>query len=73
MKRIVILGGGFAGVAVAHRLEKKLRRDEAEIAVGEGEKQEIGRRLSEIDGRFGFVERSLFRTQKMHGSGLLAR
>lgn len=33
MKRIVILGGGFAGVAVAHRLEKKLHRDEAEITV----------------------------------------
>ena len=31
--RIVILGGGFAGVAVAQRLEKKLRADEAEIAV----------------------------------------
>ncbi|MBV8643994.1 MAG: NAD(P)/FAD-dependent oxidoreductase [Candidatus Eremiobacteraeota bacterium] len=33
MKRIVVLGGGFAGVAVARRLEKKLRRDEAEIAI----------------------------------------
>ena len=31
--RIVILGGGFAGVAVAQRLEKKLRPDEAQIAV----------------------------------------
>jgi NADH dehydrogenase len=31
--RIVILGGGFAGVAVAQRLEKKLRAAEAEIAV----------------------------------------
>lgn len=29
----MILGGGFAGVAVAQRLEKKLRRDEAEIAI----------------------------------------
>jgi NADH dehydrogenase len=33
MTKIVILGGGFAGVAVARRLEKKLRRDEAEIAL----------------------------------------
>ncbi len=33
MTRIVVLGGGFAGVAVAHRLEKRLRRDEAEIAI----------------------------------------
>ncbi len=33
MTRILILGGGFAGVAVAHRLEKRLRRDEAEIAL----------------------------------------
>jgi NADH:ubiquinone reductase (H+-translocating) len=33
MTRIVVLGGGFAGVAVARRLEKKLRRDEAEIAI----------------------------------------
>src|ERR1700716_2598829 len=33
MTRIVVLGGGFAGVAVARRLEKKLRRDEAEIAL----------------------------------------
>ena len=33
MVRIVVLGGGFAGVAVARRLEKKLRRDEAEIAL----------------------------------------
>jgi NADH dehydrogenase len=33
MKRIVVLGGGFAGVAVAHRLERRLRRDEAEIAL----------------------------------------
>jgi NADH dehydrogenase len=31
--RIVILGGGFAGVAVAQRLEKKLRAHEAEIAI----------------------------------------
>ncbi|HTD34938.1 MAG TPA: NAD(P)/FAD-dependent oxidoreductase [Candidatus Elarobacter sp.] len=29
----MILGGGFAGVATARRLEKKLRRDEAEIAL----------------------------------------
>src|ERR1700719_601104 len=49
------------------------RRHEAEIAVGKGEKQDAGRGLAEIDGRFGFVERSLFRAQKMHGSGLLAR
>jgi NADH dehydrogenase FAD-containing subunit len=33
MTRIVVLGGGFAGVAVARRLEKKLRRDEAEVAL----------------------------------------
>jgi NADH dehydrogenase len=33
MTKIVVLGGGFAGVAVARRLEKKLRRDEAEIAI----------------------------------------
>jgi NADH dehydrogenase FAD-containing subunit len=33
MTRIVVLGGGFAGVAVARRLERKLRRDEAEIAL----------------------------------------
>jgi NADH:ubiquinone reductase (H+-translocating) len=33
MTRIVVLGGGFAGVAAARRLEKKLRRDEAEIAL----------------------------------------
>jgi NADH dehydrogenase len=33
MTRIVVLGGGFAGVAVARRLEKKLRRGEAEIAL----------------------------------------
>ncbi len=33
MTKIVVLGGGFAGVAVARRLEKKLRRDEAEIAL----------------------------------------
>ena len=33
MIKIVVLGGGFAGVAVARRLEKRLRRDEAEIAL----------------------------------------
>jgi len=33
MTRIVVLGGGFAGVAVAQRLEKKLRPDEAEISI----------------------------------------
>src|SRR6202011_858703 len=33
MTRIVVLGGGFAGVAVARRLERKLRRGEAEIAL----------------------------------------
>ena len=31
--RIVILGGGFAGVAVARRLEERLRPDEAEIVL----------------------------------------
>jgi NADH dehydrogenase len=31
--RIVILGGGFAGVAVAQRLEKKLRPGEGRIAI----------------------------------------
>ena len=30
---IVIVGGGFAGVAVARRLERKLRRSEAEIVL----------------------------------------
>ena len=33
MPRIVILGGGFAGVAVARRLERRLRADEAELAL----------------------------------------
>jgi NADH dehydrogenase len=33
MTRIVILGGGFSGVAVARRLEQKLRPAEAEIAL----------------------------------------
>jgi NADH dehydrogenase len=33
MTRIVILGGGFAGVAVAHRLEQHLRAGEAEVTV----------------------------------------
>ena len=32
-KKIVVLGGGFAGVATARRLERRLRRDEAEIAL----------------------------------------
>jgi len=31
--RIVILGGGFAGVAVARRLEERLRPGEAEIVL----------------------------------------
>ncbi|MBV9440636.1 MAG: NAD(P)/FAD-dependent oxidoreductase [Candidatus Eremiobacteraeota bacterium] len=33
MTRVVILGGGFAGVAVARRLERRLRRDEAELTM----------------------------------------
>lgn len=33
MKRIVILGGGFAAIATAHRLEKVLRPDEAELVL----------------------------------------
>ena len=33
VKRIVILGGGFAALATAHRLEKRLRRDEAELVL----------------------------------------
>lgn len=33
MATIVIVGGGFAGVAVARRLEHRLRRDEAEIVL----------------------------------------
>jgi len=31
--RIVILGGSFAGIAVARRLERRLRADEAELAL----------------------------------------
>jgi NADH dehydrogenase len=31
--RIVILGGGFAGIAVASRLERRLRPDEAELTL----------------------------------------
>jgi NADH dehydrogenase len=31
--RIVILGGGFAGVAVARRLERRLRPDEADVTI----------------------------------------
>lgn len=33
MTKILVLGGGFAGVAVAHRLEKRLRADEAEVTL----------------------------------------
>ncbi|HEY5340527.1 MAG TPA: FAD-dependent oxidoreductase, partial [Candidatus Aquilonibacter sp.] len=31
--RIVILGGGFGGIAVAQRLERRLRPDEGEIVL----------------------------------------
>ncbi len=31
--RILILGGGFAGIAVAQRLEKRLRPEEAEVVI----------------------------------------
>ncbi|MFD1047849.1 NAD(P)/FAD-dependent oxidoreductase, partial [Kibdelosporangium lantanae] len=33
MKRILIVGGGYAGFYTAWKLEKKLRRDEAELVV----------------------------------------
>jgi len=33
VKRIVILGGGFAGISAAHRLERRLRADEAELVL----------------------------------------
>jgi NADH dehydrogenase len=33
MPHIVILGGGFAGIATAVRLERRLRRDEAELSL----------------------------------------
>ena len=33
MKRIVILGGGFAALATAQRLERRLRREETEIVL----------------------------------------
>lgn len=33
MKRIVILGGGFAAIATAQRLEKRLRPDEADLVL----------------------------------------
>ncbi|HEV3154957.1 MAG TPA: NAD(P)/FAD-dependent oxidoreductase [Candidatus Baltobacteraceae bacterium] len=33
VKRIVILGGGFAAIAAAQRLEKLLRKDEAELVL----------------------------------------
>ncbi len=32
-ERIVVLGGGYVGMYTAHRLQKKLRRDEASITV----------------------------------------
>ena len=35
--RIVILGGGFAGIAAAARLERTLRRGEAEVTLVSGE------------------------------------
>jgi NADH dehydrogenase len=33
LPRILVLGGGFAGIAVAHRLEARLGRDEAELVL----------------------------------------
>ncbi len=34
MKRVLIVGGGFAGLHLVRHLEKRLRADEAEVTCG---------------------------------------